>query len=715
MTVATKLKWLSSLLFVRRFPKIHSAEIAECGLACLAMIAQFHGHKTSLAAIRSRFPLSINGTDLPTLAKIARELHLEPNAKRLELEGLRVLRMPCILHWNMNHFVVLTKISKQRASIVDPASGARRLNMDVVDKSFTGVALELQPASTFAPIDDKESPLRLRDFWRQIIGLKKYLVQLLLLMGVVQAFALLSPLYVQTVVDKAIPGFDKEFLIALGIGFGLLTLFGAFLSVLRGLVSMHMGISFSFQLNDNLLSHILKLPLAFFESRHIGDINSRFGSLQSVRSFVGGNLISVILDGVAVVASLALMLAYSTVLTILVAGVAAGDFCLRMIFFLRVRELTEDKINAEARTNSNFMETIRAIAGIKIFGRESHRQKLWRALTIEQHNLDIRIGRWNISLGALRQVMSGLENTLVIALAGFMILEARFSVGMLFAFIAYKGQFLGGVHGLFDKISEFRMLRLHLERLSEIALAKPEEEPRKDPLILNTQDVKGSLELRNICFRYGTGEPYVLKDCCLDLRAGESVALVGPSGCGKTTLMKVAIGLLAHESGQILLDGIDVTTIGVKQYRRFIGAVMQDDTLMSGTLAENICLFDPDADMKRIVECARLASIHDDIQSMPMRYNSLIGDMGSSLSGGQKQRILLARALYPNPKILFLDEATSHLDASNEKLASEAIKKLSTTRLIIAHRRETVETADRTITFVRTDESRWEVSEQLPE
>ncbi len=677
------------------------------------MIAKYHGHKTSLAALRSRFPISIKGMDLPTLAKIARELQFEPNAVRLELEGLRVLRTPCILHWNMNHFVVLTKISEKHINIVDPASGARRISMDVVDKSFTGIALELERTSAFAPIHDKETPLRLRDFWRQVIGLKKYLLQLLLLLGVVQAFALLSPLYIQTTVDQAIPGGDKDFLIALAIGFGLLTLFNAVLFVLRGVVSMHMGISFSFRLNDNLLSHLLKLPLSFFESRHIGDINSRFGSLESLKSFVGGNLISVFLDGIAVFASLALMLAYNTSLTILVVGVAAGDFCLRMIFFLRVRELTEDKINAAARTNSNFMETIRAITGIKIFGRESHRQKLWRSLTTEQYNLDIRLGRWNMSLGGLRQVMSGLENTLVIALAGLMIIGGNFSVGMLFAFIAYKGQFLGAVHGLFDKVAEFRMLRLHLERLSEIALARPEEEPGEDRLILNPQDVRGRLELKNICFRYGIGEPYVLKDCCLDLLPGESVALVGASGCGKTTLMKVAIGLLDRDSGQILIDGIDTSRIGVKQYRRFIGAVMQNDTLMSGTLAENICMFDPDADMKRIAECARLASVHDEIRSMPMGYNSLIGDMGSSLSGGQKQRVLLARALYPNPKILFLDEATSHLDPNNEKLASEAIRKLNITRLIIAHRTETWETADRVISFVRTEEDRWEISEQF--
>ena len=656
----------------------------------------------------------MKGMNLPTLAKIARALQFEPNAVRLELEGLRVLRTPCILHWKMNHFVVLKKTYKKHVSIVDPASGAQRISMDVVDKSFTGIALELQRASPFAPIDDKDPPLRLRDFWRQILGLKNYLLQLLLLMGVVQAFALLSPLYIQTVVDKAIPGVDREFLIALGIGFGLMTVFGAFVAALRGLVSMYMGITLGLGLNENLLSHLLKLPLAFFESRHIGDINSRFGSLESIKSFLTGNLITVLFDGIAVLTSLVLMLAYSTSLTILVVGAAAGDFCLRMLSFLRMRELTEDRISAEARTSSNFMETIRAITAIKVFGRESQRLRLWRGFVTEQYNLEVRLGRWSMSLGGLRQVMSGLENTLVIALAGLMIIGGKLSVGMLFAFIAYKGQFLGAIHGLFDKVNEFRMLRLHLERLSEIALAKPEEESREDRVILNEQDVKGRLELRNICFRYGIGDPYVLKDCCLDLRLGESVALVGASGCGKTTLMKVAIGLLDHESGQILLDGIDISRIGVKQYRRFIGAVMQNDTLMSGTLAENICMFDPDADMKRIVECARLAAIHDDIQSMPMRYNSLVGDMGSSLSGGQKQRVLLARALYPSPKILFLDEATSHMDPDSERLASEAISKLNITRLVISHRTETWEAADRVFSFLKTRDDAWEVSEQLP-
>ena len=578
--------------------------------------------------------------------------------------------------------------------------GVQRVSMKVANKSFTGIALELEPEVEFKPIKEKKPVLRLRDFWSQAKGLKVYLLQLLLLTGIIQVFALISPLYIQNVVDKAIDGSDKSFLIALALGFGLLTLFRVGISMFRGFVSMCMGVVFSFQLNNNLLSHLLKLPLSFFESRHIGDINSRFGSLESIRSFLSGNLISVFLDGIMVVTTLVLMLAYSVNLTILVFSIAAADFSLRMLAFGKIREITEDSINAASQASSNFMETIRAITGIKIFGRESFRQQVWQSLSSEQYNLYIRLGKWNLSLGAARELMSGLENTLVIALAAFMVIEGDFTVGMLFAFIAYKGQFASGIQGLFDKINEFRMLGLHLERLSDIALAEPEEEPTENHLTIDKDQAKGELKLRNISFRYGSGEPYILKDCCLDLKAGESVALVGPSGCGKTTLMKIAIGLLDQESGEIFIDGVCLKQTGVKQYRQIIGAVMQDDTLLSGTLAENICFFDSDPDIKRIEECARLASIYTDIQSMPMRFNTLIGDMGSSLSGGQKQRILLARALYPNPKILFLDEATSHLDVENEKLASKAIKKLNITRLIIAHREETIKTADKVFSFM---------------
>ena len=695
----------------RRFPVLHSAGVAECGLTCLAMIALYHGHRTNLPALRSRYPLSINGLNLPTLVDIARDLQFETQAMKLDMEGLQVLRTPCILHWDMNHFVVLKKASRTHLTIVDPAVGVRRISITMASKFFTGVALELEPCRNFTPIQDQTNILRFRDFWAQTASMWKYFPQLLVLTAFVQALYLVSPLYLQTVVDKAIGSFKIDLLVLIAIGFGTLAIFGVIVAALRGIVSNNMGIALSFRLNDNLLSHLLRLPISFFESRHFGDIDSRFRSLERIRSFLGGNLIAVLFDSVAAVTSLAVMLSYSVALSALVLGISVAEFGLRMMFFLRMRELTEEQITAAARTTSNFMETIRAITGIKVFGREADRQALWRRLTIEQYNLDVRLGRWNVSLSALRGALSSMENTLVVALASLMTIRGDFSVGMVFAFIAYKAQFVGGAHGLFDKVSEIRMLRLHLERLSEIALAKPEDDQHS---MVSANEIKGHLELRDIWFRYGTGEKCVLNGCSLELRAGESVALVGPSGCGKTTLMKVAMGLLEAERGGIAVDGHDLSEIGTKQYRRLVGAVMQDDELLSGTLAENIAFFVPDLDVSRIVECARLASIHDEIDSMPMGYNTLIGDMGSSLSGGQKQRVLLARALYSRPKILFLDEATSHLDLENERIASDAIRQLELTRLIIAHRRETIEMADRILSFVPDGDGGFDVVEESP-
>ena len=688
---------------------LHSAGVAECGLTCLAMIALYHGHRTNLHALRSKYPLSINGLNLPTLVDIARDLQFDAQAVRLDMEGLQVLRTPCVLHWNMNHFVVLKDVSKNRLTIVDPARGVRRITMITASRSFTGIAVELKPCADFTPIVDRRRTLHFRDFWSQVGSMWRYFPQLLVLTAFVQALYLVSPLYLQTVVDKAIASGDIDLLVLIAIGFGILAIFGVVVSALRGVVSNSLGIALSFRLNDNLLAHLLRLPLSFFESRHFGDIDSRFRSLERVRSFLGGNLVGILFDSVAAVASLALMLSYSIAMSVFVVAVVLTDFGLRMAFFVRVRELTEDQINAAARTTTNFMETIRAITGIKIFGREADRQGVWRRLTIEQYNLDVRVGRWNVSLAALRDTLSALENTLVVAFAGIMTIGGDFSVGMIFAFIAYKGQFLGGAHGLFDKVSEVRMLRLHLERLAEIALTEPEED---QPSMIGVDGMEGNLELRDIWFRYGTGERHVLSGCNLDLKCGESVALVGPSGCGKSTLMKVAIGLLEPERGGIFVDGHSLSDIGTRQYRRLIGAVMQDDQLLSGTLADNISFFDPDPDTSRIVECARLASIHDEIESMPMRYNTLIGDMGSSLSGGQKQRVLLARALYPCPKILLLDEATSHLDPENERLASDAIRELQLSRLIIAHRRETIAIADRVFAFVPDQDGRFAVVEK---
>ena len=280
-------------------------------------------------------------------------------------------------------------------------------------------------------------------------------------------------------------------------------------------------------------------------------------------------------------------------------------------------------------------------------------------------------------------------------LAALAVMDNSFSVGMLFAFISYKDQFSQRIAALIDKLFELRMLRLHGERVADIVLTKPEAD--LNDVEIDPAHLQATIEIRNIAFRYADSEPHVLKDFNLTIPAGQCLAITGASGCGKTTLLKLMLGLMEPTEGEILVGGVPLKQLGLSNYRQLLGTVMQDDQLFAGSINDNICFFDPQPDQQRIQHCAQLAAIHQEILAMPMNYNTLVGDIGSGLSGGQKQRILLARALYKNPKLLVLDEATSHLDVWNEKLVNAAIRDIALTRILVAHRPETIGMAERVV------------------
>ncbi|WP_278369022.1 peptidase domain-containing ABC transporter, partial [Pseudoalteromonas lipolytica] len=359
-------------------------------------------------------------------------------------------------------------------------------------------------------------------------------------------------------------------------------------------------------------------------------------------------------------------------------------------------QATEEMIQNSAKEQSNFLENIRGMQTIKLFGNESQRQGLWQNRYAEVINSEIHLGRLNISFDSFNKLLFGLENVLVIYFAALLVMSNSLSVGMVLAFIAYKNQLTSRFANLIEQIIQFKMMRLHLDRIADIALTK--QEANRDGEMAYTGDdenkVKGQLILENICFSYSEAQTPILTNVNLTLNAGDSIAITGPSGAGKTTLMKIMLGLLQPTSGKVLLDGKDITQLGLKNYRKQIAAVMQDDTLLAGSIADNISFFDPQPNYLKIEQCARHAAIHGDITKMTMGYNSLVGDMGSNLSGGQLQRLLLARALYQSPCVLFLDEATSHLDKQNEAKISEQIKHLEMTRIMIAHRKETIKMVD---------------------
>jgi ATP-binding cassette subfamily B protein RaxB len=681
----------------RELPIIQQSEAAECGLVCLGMVAGYYGNNMQLSELRTKFPISIEGTTLLDLMNMAEALNLSARPLRIELGGLSAFKTPVILHWDLNHFVVLKGKKGNQFIIHDPAFGRRLLSLEKISGHFTGIVLELVPTTDFEQTG-KSKTIPLSSFWGQITGLKRSLALLLLLSMLLQVFLLAAPYYQQLVVDDVLMSSDINLLFVLAIGFSMLLFFEVITNALRGLVLLHFGSLMSIQMTANLFHHLVRLPLNYFEKRHIGDVVTRFGSLEYVKDIFTEGIAEALIDGVMIVGVLIMLYVYNAGLASVVLATGLLYALIRALMYRSLREASKKEIIARADESSNFMETIRGIQTIKLFGAEAKREGMWQNLFITSVNRRVKVGVFDISYDSINRLLFGLENILVIYLAVHLILSGSFSLGMLFAFLAYKSQFLGKATNLVEKFIEFKMLNLHLERLSDVT-----QEVKEDIQIGSTRahKIEGHLSMDCVTFSYGGSGRPVIERLSLNVLAGESVALVGPSGCGKSTTLKLMLGLFSPVEGQILVDGLPLEQIGLGQYRRQIAAVMQEDKLLSGSLAQNVSFFDSDIDMDFVMECARMAAIHEDIESMPMGYNSLVGDMGSALSGGQKQRILLARALYKRPKMLFLDEATSHLDTRMESEINSAVRRLSVSRIIIAHRQDTIDSADRVIDLAK--------------
>lgn len=678
-------------------PCILQTEAAECGLACLAMINGFYGHDIDLSSLRSRFSISLQGATLKQIIKIADKMALSSRALRLDLEQLAQLQTPCILHWDMKHFVVLKKVTSQFIVIHDPALGERKYPMSEVDKRFTGVALELTPTPDFKPGKQRKS-LSFVHFWSRIVGLKRSLLVVLVLSVLLQIFALAYPYYIQTVVDDVILRSDRNLLMVLAIGFGLLLLLDTGTTFLRQIVILNVSSRLNIQLSVNVFTHLIRLPMDYFSKRHMGDIVSRFGSLQNIRELLTTGLVTVLVDGLMALITLLVMFFYDATLTWIVLIVVFLYGLLRFMFYAPLRRLSEESIVSAAKENTHFMESVRAIQTIKMFEKESDRQSQWHNNLANAMNKDIRLTKWNIGFDTANKLLFGVENILVIYFAALAVSNSLFTVGMLFAFISFKSRFVKAMDSLVDKWIEFKLLTLHFDRIADIVHAPKDPLLENDMAILDPpsnqrKSLSGHISLHNLQFSFSDVDKPIFKHINLDIKAGSTVAIVGPSGSGKSTLVKCMMGLYSASQGQVLIDGQPISS--VSNYRQSIAGVMQDDQLLNGSIAQNIGCFAPQVDMEKVVYCAHLACIHDEIMATNMQYNTLVGDMGSNLSGGQKQRIILARALYKEPAILFMDEATSHLDTSSESAINNHISKLSITRVIIAHRPQTIAIADR--------------------
>jgi ATP-binding cassette subfamily B protein RaxB len=666
-------------------PLILQSEAPECGIACLAMVASYHGHRTDLSAMRLRLSPSLKGVTLKHVAQIAETMGMTARGVQVPLESLNKLRLPAILHWDMNHFVVLTRVDGRRITVHDPARGKRVLTLNEASRHFTGVAMEFTPSAGFQHKDEREK-IRSWQLLGVASGLKGTIAQILILSFALEVFALAMPLFLQFTVDRVLVGRDRDLLTVLGIAFCTLVLIQVAVSAVRAWVGVYLSTNINLKLLTTLFDHMLRLPLAWFEKRNIGDIVSKFRSVDAIQRTLSTTFVETAVDGIMVMLTLVVMAYYSVMLTTVVVAAALLYGALRWMFYYPQRYATDEQLAHEARSGTHFIETLRGMMAIKLNLREAERRSAYQNLVVDQTNAGVRVQNVGILQRSSNALIFGLEGVIVIWLAALLVMEGKFTVGMLYAFIGFKLLFLTRVINLIDKWNDFRMLDLHAERIADIALA--ETEGAKPQLPGDTASGPLTIEAKDLGFAYGP-EGFVFRNVNMSIAPGESLAIVGPSGCGKTTLVKVLLGLLTPTEGEVRVNGRNLADWDAAQYRSRVSAVMQDDQLFVGTIEDNISFFDTEHDPARVRESAKAAMIDEEIMAMPMQYNTIVGSLGMALSGGQKQRVLLARALYRNPKVLFLDEAFDQVDVALERRISSSLSKNAMSLILVSHRPET--------------------------
>lgn len=690
----------------RSVPLVMQSESAECGIACLAMIFRHHGFDVGMPVLRAKFGDTSRGVSLGRMVDVATECNFNVRPIRAELEYLKEVQTPFIAHWNFNHFVVVTSVDGDRIGVNDPAAGTTVISMAEAGECFTGVLLEMEPSERFERRVER-ARLGLMDIMRAMRGAWSAIAQLLVLALLIEVIGLLIPFQYGLIIDRVIGGGESTLLVSIAGVFLTVTLLHAFLLVLRGWLAGWLSASLSYKWTVSLFGHLLTLPVAYFERRSMGDVLSRFGSAHAVQETLSASFVLTALDGLVGVLALLILVWISPGLACIVVGASAVYAAVRWATSSALWRANEERINYDARQQTELLESVRGIKAIKLAGKEAQRQARVSNATMEGSRRMMLAQYISAALSGANTGIFGWQRVMVLAFGAYAVTLGSMTAGMLIAFVAYADQFVSRFFSFIDRITELRLLGLHVDRISEIALEPSEFVGSHDAPMAELSH--SGIALKSLYFKYAKDDPWLFEDFNLEVEAGECVAITGPSGCGKTTLAKMVLGLLDPSHGWVEVGGRRLSELNGRSYRMAIAAVLQDDQLFSGSIAENIAFFDPDASRSDIERAAVLAQIHGDVATMPMGYETLVGDMGSSLSGGQKQRILLARALYRKPRILILDEATSHLDVQNEIKIGDVVGSMNITRIVIAHRKETIDRADRVVDLSRVVSARAKV------
>lgn len=662
----------------------------ECGACCLAMILNYYGKTTSVAQVQEQCGVGRDGLSALAIAKAARQYGLRVRAVSVKKNDARFITFPAIIHWEFNHFMVVERWSSRHVDVLDPAVGRRRLTIEEFEEGFTGILLMLEPGAQFERRSSTR-PISLWTYVRSLPHMYGIVAQVISTSLLLQIFGLGAPLVTALIVDQIIPAKVTNLLVLLGAGMLFLILMQGVMKLLRTSLLIYLQTRIDAQMMLNFFEHLLSLPYRFFQMRLNGDLLSRVESNTAIRDLLTSQMVSTLLDGCSVVIYLIVLIVQSRLIAGITVAIGACQVALLLASAPAIRRLTMRDLAAQGKTEGYLNEVLAGIATVKAAGAEQRALNRWTNLFFDEMNISIRRNYLLAAVGIALEIMQLLSPFLLLWIGAMQVINATMSLGTMLALNTLAVSFLVPLNSLAASGQKIQIARAHFDRLADVLGSTSEQDPQQ---VSRPPRLRGQIDLRNVCFQYDPHAAPVLHEISLRIWPGQKVALVGKTGSGKSTLGKLLIGLMTPTKGDILFDGIPLQKLNYQEVRRQFGVVLQEAFIFSGSVRENIALHNPEMEMAQIIKAAKAAAIHDEIEKMPMQYETLLSEGGSVFSGGQRQRLALARALAHHPALLLLDEATSALDMMTERVVEQNMSRLPCTQIIIAHRLSTIRNAD---------------------
>jgi ATP-binding cassette subfamily B protein len=682
-----------------RFPFIRQHDEMTCGTTCIMMISKYYGKTFASSRLRDLAHVDLSGSSLANLASAAEQLGYMTRGMKLDYDSLKSISLPCIIHWQGYHYIVVYRVDDKFVWVADPAIGLRKYARSYFEDNWNGITLILEPTPEFEK--QKEDKSSLRNFGQFVAPYKLILAEVFIASMLLNIFGLATPIFTQNIVDKVLMHQNISMLNIMLIGMLLVLVFRVLTMIVRQYLIIHTSMKIDLRMLVYFYKHLLALPLGYFKVRKIGDFITRFGENMKIRNFMTNTALTLVLDSILIVVYLSLMFYYNVQLTMVVLAFIPVFIAITLSFTPFLKRLNIDSFAARAEAQSHLIESINAVDTVKAMNIENAVRWRWEDKFIKNMNIDFKLFNTTMYFNSLGDFIGTLGSTVVLWYGAHKVIGGAMSVGELMAFMSLMGSVITPINRIINTWDDIQQTLVSVDRLNDVFTAEaefPEKADESHGVMISKP--RGEIEFEKVFFRYGgEDDPYILSDISLKIEAGQKVAIVGRSGSGKTTLVKLIARFYDVSEGRISLDGIDIKNINLSSLRNIVGFVLQESFIFNGTIRENISLHDPEESMEKVIEAAKLANAHDFISALALGYDTKVGESGLQLSGGQKQRIAIARTLYRNPRIIILDEATSSLDTESEQAIQKNLNAIlkDKTALIIAHRLSTVRNADKII------------------